>query len=749
MAIAPIYGFPASALPLPPGLTDNEQILSVANPPTSAPGATTYYVSRRMKFDGGVYQIKALVDDAATWWIGTSLTSTRMVFSNTLTQGVVTGDFYVAPGTQRVDIILQNLSPGASPCFAIFSLWRDGRLVYASAPDGWVFDTAPIPDEDLPQIEDARLSMPVWSILPNWKNGITERLSWQTDLMESETGVEQRRAVRVHPRRSIEASFLRQGAQRSRMDVFFAGVGQYELLVPLWHEQVKMTQGITIGATGVAFGSASTQYREFRTGDLVFVNAGDPDDYELLMVAEVEPARFGWATLPTRAWPPGTRVFPCRVARIIDPPQLANRSDRVGIAQVRFELTMPDVWAPSWGDYIGDVPMFQFRPDRKQDIQLDYTRKSFLLDNSAGVIQVTDWSGEPKIGMKMGFTFFGRDRVTAFRRMLAAARGRAVEFYTPTFTHDIVPRADIDGSTPYLEAQPMGYTETMTRPQPTRLIIMVEPADGSAPIYRNIVNVEPVFERVLRDYVFRYTSLHGGGEYVPITGQGNGIYRLSGGNRLYELVSGFNLTAFDGSTGLPVWHDTFEITALDPVQVEQARDALIATLNALTPDLVIVLHTARHFNGGANPWEEIFTPELIAAIQRCGGTAATLANFKTCAGYMLLGVPGIGTGRGIERYAGEIDYDPAATIEYVFRLHNGRPIAIEGVPDEKLIGERFTLDDPLPAMTRAEIGRISFTTPARLDQDSVELHHVTSGSRAVETSLVLRQFLNRRQGGLI
>ena len=46
--------------------------------------------------------------------------------------------------------------------------------------------------------------LPVWTIRPNWKGGILERLEWLTDVLASDTGVEQRRSVRPTPRRSFE-----------------------------------------------------------------------------------------------------------------------------------------------------------------------------------------------------------------------------------------------------------------------------------------------------------------------------------------------------------------------------------------------------------------------------------------------------------------------------------------------------------------------------------------------------------------
>lgn len=477
-------GIPALAAEFPEGT----KVLSVADPIDGGAGDTDFYFSRRLNCPAGNYSIKLVVDDSATVWAGPSMLSTRMVASGSIGPATST-DFYLPAGICRFDLIVHN---GSGPCYIAFSLLRNGEPFYTTEAPGWVVATAPISDEDVPLTEDPRLSLPVFSVLPNWKDGIVERLSWLTDVMTSETGAEQRRAVRRHPRRSLEASFLRQRAQRARLDMFFVGVGEYECLVPLWHEQVKMLDGITAGASGVAFSTNSTHMREFRTGDLVLVNDGNPDDYMLLEVGEVEPSRFGWKESPGRSWPIGTRIYPLREARIRDAPQLSSHTESVGSVQVRFELSKPDARVPSWGN-TGGNPTFGFRPSRKQSLTLSYSRKSFELDNSAGQVQVTDPGDAGAVMTRFGLTLFGRSATYAFRQFIAAARGRACHFYCPTFQADLEALEDIDGLTPTLQVRNVGLSQYMSRPQPVRLMIALQYRDGDVDtIYRTITQAAPL-----------------------------------------------------------------------------------------------------------------------------------------------------------------------------------------------------------------------------------------------------------------
>jgi hypothetical protein len=328
--------------------------------------------------------------------------------------------------------------------------------------------------------------MPVWSLLPNWKDGIVERLSWQTDVLASETDAEQRRSVRRNARRSFEASFLRQNAQAQRMDAFFSGVGPASFLLPLWHEQVKMLDGIDMEASGVTL--SQIHLREFRTGDIVFVNNGDPDQYDLLEVGDVQDTRFSWASPPPRAWPPGTRIYPMREARIVTQnPKMSRVTDTVSTAQVLFDLVEPYQVAESFGAPGNGQPYFAWRVDRANTIDVEFSRKNYVLDNSSGAVVVTDHGRYTTTTMQANIRLYGRSDAFALRQFLQAARGMAKHFYAPTFMQDIEPLDDIAGGVE-LEIRSQGFARSMLRPQPNRRQLAFQFRNGSSTIYRTIID---------------------------------------------------------------------------------------------------------------------------------------------------------------------------------------------------------------------------------------------------------------------
>jgi hypothetical protein len=487
VAVTAAFGLTIPA-PHAASFTNGEQAVSVATPINAASGPAAFHLAKWLVLQGGTYVLKAVADDAAVWRVGPGDNTSRRFYDCVVANGVVASQVYLPPGLQRVDILLQNLSAGASACYVAFSLFQDGVLVYASNATGWVFDTAVIADASVPAAVDPRRLMPVFTLLPNWDVGVTEGLAWKTDVLPSETAIEQRRGVRRYARRTIEASFLRQVSQMARLDNFFVGAGQAQVQVPLWFEQYPLPAGLTSGVATLVFPDEALVHREFRDGDLVLVTNKNPDDYDILEIAtaNVVTDTITWVTAPARSWPAGTRIIPLRTARIMDSAQSASKTDRVGTATVRFDLSEPETQVvPSWG-YC--APLWRFKVDRSEDIALTYGRTTFVLDNESGVVDVTDPGERAQVSTRSAVKLFGRAQVSAFRSFIAMARGRALRFYMPTLTYSVEPIGDIAGGD-HIDARPMGYVELMRRPQDARLIIGIVFNDGSPPLYRKIVSV--------------------------------------------------------------------------------------------------------------------------------------------------------------------------------------------------------------------------------------------------------------------
>ncbi len=480
MAVAPVH-----ELVLPGGYDDlvhGELALSVASPIDSAAPRATFYLSRWFDLQGGVYTLRSLTVGSALWMVSVSNGTGRIIQNIKPDLGVLTTTVYLPAGRQRIDIILTNPESIAGECFIAFSLFQDNQLVYTSSGSGWVFDATSIPDASLPVIGDWRRTLRLFSLTPNWSNGVVERIEWITEVLGSESDTEQRRSLRRYPRRSFEASFLRRDMRRARLSNFLFGSGNDRVLVPLWHEQFKLTE--TLGVS-VEFPPGSLAMREYHEGDLVLVSNGDPAQTETLEIDTVDIPNdtIAFVDAPVATWAAGSRITPLRVGRVLDVAQMDDLTDRVGGVQIRFSLSDTEQWPdPSWG-YC--APLFRFPVDRATPIASSFERPTAnIVDGGAGPVEVTDIYQRERVGVRYSVKFFGRSSLVNFRAFVAMARGRAVRFWMPSLTYDLRPIGDIGGD--YIDCVDAGFGEYVRRSQDARAMVAFVFADDRPAIYRRV-----------------------------------------------------------------------------------------------------------------------------------------------------------------------------------------------------------------------------------------------------------------------
>ena len=110
--------------------------------------------------------------------------------------------------------------------------------------------------------------------------------------------------------------------------------------------------------------------------------------------------------------------------------------------------------------------------------------------------------------------------------------------------------------------------------------------------------------------------------------------------------------------------------------------ALVTYLNALSSSVIVVIAT---FDEPQSAGPLPIPGDMITAIQRCGGSSNFGSSDDTPAGiiqyrsaYILIGIPGIGTGNGIQRYKGASSSDTTAVLDVRFSVFGSQYTIISG-----------------------------------------------------------------------
>lgn len=312
----------------------------------------------------------------------------------------------------------------------------------------------------------------VWPFTPNWTDPVVERLSWLTDVQQSETGAELRRAIRLAPRRTLSCKSLLQGADRTMFNHLAYVRGAEEFYVPIWPDVQQIPQPVFANTLTLP---CRTEGFDFVAGGMALMLGDSADAMELLQVDQVEPERLALKRPTTKLWPAGTRLYPVRLGFFAELPAVQRKTDTLITAEVSFTLVDPSDLPgllPS-SSYRG-LPVFTQRPDETEDLSAGFERLAITLDNQVGRPLRTD-RGHGFILQQHKLKLYGRGEQSGFRGLLYWLRGRQRSLWVPSFGMDLVPLGQVGN---VLEVSFTGYGEHSPLVAGRR-DIFVELVDGS------------------------------------------------------------------------------------------------------------------------------------------------------------------------------------------------------------------------------------------------------------------------------
>lgn len=376
-----------------------------------------------------------------------------------------------------------TLTPDAPLVFG--QLHREVLEVHVSADGpptiapGAVFDWSNAPDSTL-YLTGARV-LP-WRWRANWAAGIVERLAWKTDVLRAYNGAEQRRALRIRPRKSYEFDCLVHGDGRRAFEAMLWSAGARIWAVPLWHDGQALTAALPAGSATVALDPAT---RDFRAGGIAIFLGDDPQSVE---TAQIESIAGGTITLqqPTaRDWPIGTMFYPARTARFADALRLPRFTGESTHPRMRFEMIEPDDWTADAGAHThAGFPVLELRPNWIEPPEMTLERDLTLHDAGIGIWTEDDRTKLPTHIQRMRFTLTDRAAIDAWRRRLHAARGRACAMWVPTWMLDLTTIAPIGAEATAMDIANIGYTRYIAL-DPNRRDVRIQLKDGTV-FYRRI-----------------------------------------------------------------------------------------------------------------------------------------------------------------------------------------------------------------------------------------------------------------------
>ena len=293
--------------------------------------------------------------------------------------------------------------------------------------------------------EVADAALPVFPFRVNWAKGVAERLEWKTDVLGDFVGNEQRRALRLTPRREFEVTLTLWDQDRQFWDLWCHRMAGLEFMLPLWHDSVRATQAAPQGQKTIW---VDTRGLEFRIGSYGLLRGLTALSNERFLIAEVHDDRIVTVANLVASWPKGTRVEPLIRGRMTDQTSVTAKSSRASETQAVFEATHEqpyDEGVDSFDQYLG-MPVLSDQPNRTDDLTQDFQWAFSESDSLTGRRYRRSDTGRAIVHQKHAWFLKGRTAKAAFRSMLYRLRGSAKPVWLPTYAEDMtVTRAVADG----------------------------------------------------------------------------------------------------------------------------------------------------------------------------------------------------------------------------------------------------------------------------------------------------------------
>lgn len=322
-----------------------------------------------------------------------------------------------------------------------------------------------------------------WTFVPDWGDGIRERLTAATDILQSESGVSQRRKLRGSPRREFNGPMYAEGRERQLLDLSLFGWSDRIWSIPIWPDIQLLDVGI---GADVNFIPCSTQHLDFRAGGLAMLRGEDAFTSETVEILEVLTNGLQLKRNTQLAWPAGSRIYPARAAQLLEEPSLSKLTDRLIEAEVRFLVVEACDW-PEWlpATLYRGRPVWDRRPDDSENLTHAAQRLRSTLDSGFAQPLITDTARRALQVLGQRHLDLGREARALVRSFIYGMDGRQKVVWVPTHMDDLTLLAPATAVATTIDVANIGYTR-FSNGKPGRRDIRIERWDGTV-LMRRII----------------------------------------------------------------------------------------------------------------------------------------------------------------------------------------------------------------------------------------------------------------------
>lgn len=263
--------------------------------------------------------------------------------------------------------------------------------------------------------------------------GLKENLSWNTQVMTSNNGYEQRMKLRNAPRQLFTFNIAIPRGEIGRLDTLLFGNRGGEFFVPVSSECRKLIAPTSAASPNI---DVSTEFADFRVGgEAIIYNS--PRDFELVVIQSLTTNQIVATANISKVYGITALVMPVRTAILINNPKRLTTGDTQRL-QTNFLVkdNIALTTSPSPVQY-KNFDVFLDQPLTLNNFASDvYSNRVDSVDFGTGLSnEFAPWI-KTKTQRSFGLQFDSQEEVWNYRLWLHRRQGKLLPFWMPTFESD-------------------------------------------------------------------------------------------------------------------------------------------------------------------------------------------------------------------------------------------------------------------------------------------------------------------------
>jgi hypothetical protein len=286
----------------------------------------------------------------------------------------------------------------------------------------------------------------VFPFHPNWTSPVSEGLEWKTDILRARDGSEQRRSLRMEPRRSFEYNILLQRSLTADFEAMLRGWQNRYFALPVWTDRAKLTADAPGLSTTI---SVNTDTIGFQSAGFALIYHSE----KVFEVVEIDSVGTNTLTLsePTGwDWPAGVLVYPLIVGHFNVTLPTSRETSAVLQAVVSFvgsaDTAYQNLPVDDPATLYDGIEVITAKPNWRSSIGNEFSFEFDTVDAGVGPLGYFETESVARVVRPFQWFLKSREQIVEFRKLAARLRGQAKSVWMPSWHDDFTVAASNVGN---------------------------------------------------------------------------------------------------------------------------------------------------------------------------------------------------------------------------------------------------------------------------------------------------------------